>query len=129
MDMHKDTAQREEAGERSAMGRRGVAMRGGRASMGGPGGGSGGSSQGVDAAVYKWLEKNNKDGIVEWQKVNHPEFGEVEVGGFNQFDLVNPPVALVSDLGEKHGQYLVYLSTLFPKVKIAKTDLINHGGG
>ncbi len=122
MDMAKDTTEREESAGRPSAGRRGQSMRGGGAAMSGGG-------QGADATIFKWLEENNPDGIVAWQSVDHPDFEEAEVGGFNLMDLVNPPMEILDKLGEKHGEFIVYLSSLYPDVNIAETEVINHGGG
>jgi hypothetical protein len=122
MDMPKDTSKRDATTERPSTGRRGQSMRGGGSAM------SGGGS-GADATIFKWFEKNNPDGIIKWQSVDHPDFEDAEVGGFNLMDLVNPPVEMLDKLGKKHGEFMVYLSSLYPDVNIAKTEVLNHGGG
>ncbi len=122
MDMPKDTSKREAMTERPSTERRGQSMRGGGSAM------SGGGS-GADATIFKWFEKNNPDGIIKWQSVDHPDFEDAEVGGFNLMDLVNPPVEMLDKLGKKHGEFMVYLSSLYPDVNIAETEVLNHGGG
>lgn len=100
---------------------------GGRGMPGGPA--AAGQKAGIDKEFISWLDKNNKDGFVDWQTVNHPEFGEVEVGGFSPYAVNNPPVVEIAALGEAHGKFAVWLSGLYANVKIAKTEVVNHGGG
>ena len=99
----------------------------GRGQAGGPASAS--QKEGIDKEFLTWLDKNNKDGFVDWQKVDHPEFGEVEVGGFSPYAVNNPPVAEIAALGEAHGKFVAWLSGLYANVKIAKTEVVNHGGG
>jgi len=89
----------------------------------------GSQSSGIDKNYLNWLDKNNIKGFVDWQTFTHPEFGEVEIGGFTPYEINNPPVDKIKELGEAHGKFAVSLSGLYAKVKIAKTEVINHGGG
>ena len=128
MDLPKDTAQAEAGQRRQAPSRGFAGMRGGMGSTGAAGGQEG-EGKSVDATVLEWLKANNPDGFVEWQPVDHPDFDDAEVGGFNLFSVTNPPAGLIGELGEKHSEFLLYLSTLYAKIKIAETEVINHGGG
>jgi len=110
----------------------------------GPGGGPGGSGQGqagaggsaaaaappgIDKQVLKWMDAEKIDGFVQWTKVKHPEFGEVEVGGFKPYAVTNPPAAKLPELGASHAKFAVHLAGLFPKVKVASLEAVAHGGG
>lgn len=90
-----------------------------------------GNSQvsGIDKNYLNWLDKNNITGFIDWQKYTHPELGEVEIGGFTPYEINNPPASKIVELGEAHAKFAVRLSGLYAKVKIAKTEVINHGGG
>ena len=59
----------------------------------------------------------------------HPELGEVEIGGFMPYATTNPPLEQVAELGEKHGEFLVELAGMLPRVRIADTEVEAHGGG
>jgi len=87
------------------------------------------SSESVDAAYYKYLENSGIDGFVEWEKVNHPDFDDVEVGGFTPYEIVNPEPDKISELVDSHTDFVVYLSSLFAKIKITNTEVISHGDG
>jgi len=99
----------------------------GRRGAGGPAAAA--EKEGIDKAFISWLDKNNSEGFVNWQTVQHPEFGEVEVGGFAPYAVNNPPTSEITALGESHAKYAVWLSGLYADIKIAKTEVVNHGGG
>lgn len=88
-----------------------------------------GSQGGIDKELLTYQDKNSMMGFVDWQKFTHPEFGEVEIGGFTPYETNNPPAVKIAELGEAHGKFVVWLSGLYANVKIAKTEVVNHGGG
>ena len=108
-------------GARAAM----MAMRGGQTSARGAGGAGGASqsSAGIDKELIEWMDKENVKGFVEWKTFNHATLGEVEIGGFSPYEVTNPPAAQIIEMGTKHGEFAVYLSSLYAKIKIAKTEL------
>ena len=124
-------------------GRRGGRQgRGGRAGRGGAGrGGAGGQPPGgggaaarseeggFDATLLKALQDAEIDGFVEWTGYNHPDLGQVEIGGFRPYATTNPPAAQLADLGAKHGQFTVRVASMLPRVRIADTEVTDHGGG
>ena len=86
-------------------------------------------TSGIDKKYLDWMDKNNIKGFVDWQKFTHPVLGEVEIGGFTPYEINNPPASKIVELGDAHAKFAVKLSGLYAKVKIAKTEVINHGGG
>jgi len=84
---------------------------------------------GADSKVLTALEGAGIDAFVDWAAFDHPTLGEVEIGGFVPYATTNPPAAEIADLGEKHGEFLVALSGLLPRVHIAGTEVEAHGGG
>lgn len=84
---------------------------------------------GIDKQVLKWMEAGKIDGFVPWTKVKHPEFGEVEIGGFKPYAVTNPPAAKLAELGAAHAKFAVYLASLFPRVNVASLEAVDHGGG
>ncbi len=101
----------------------------------GPGQGAGGGpaaaalAPGIDKQVLKWLDAEKIDGFVKWTKVKHPEFGEVEIGGFKPYAVTNPPAAKLADLGAAHAKFAAYLLTLFARVKVPVFEASALGGG
>ncbi len=93
-----------------------------------PGGGQA-AAPGIDAQALRWLDGQKIDGFVNWTPFNHPDLGAVEIGGFKPYAVTNPPAAKIAELGPGHANFVIYLSGLFPKIKVAKTEVTNHGGG
>lgn len=87
------------------------------------------TAPGVDRQILKWMDAEKIDGFVNWTKTNHPDLGEVEVGGFKPYAVTNPPAAKIAELGGAHAKFALYLSSLFARVKVAKIEVVNHGGG
>jgi hypothetical protein len=84
---------------------------------------------GADAKVLAALEAAGIDAFQDWTAYDHPTLGEVEIGGFRPYATTNPPAEQVADLGEKHGEFLVRLAGMLPRIHIAGTEVEAHGGG
>ncbi len=95
----------------------------------GPAEGTAAMAPGIDRQVLRWMDAEKIDGFVPWAKFNHPDLGEVEIGGFKPYATVNPPAEKIAALGAAHAKFAVHLASLFPKVRIAKTEVVDHGGG
>jgi hypothetical protein len=95
--------------------------------LGGRGAPQGGS--GVDAQILQRLEAAGVDAFADWTPFQHPELGEVEIGGFLPYVTHNPPAEQLPELGAKHGEFLVKLAGMLPRVRIADTEVTAHGGG
>jgi len=87
----------------------------------------GGSEAGGD--ILSAMEAAGIEAFVDWSPFQHPELGEVEIGGFMPYATVNPPAEQLPELGEKHGEFLVELAGMLPSVRIASTEVTAHGGG
>ena len=75
------------------------------------------------------MDQESIDGFVEWQQVQHPTLGTVEVGGFAPYATNNPPAGSLAELGQSHAEFAVYLTSLFAEVRIADVEVVDHGGG
>ena len=84
---------------------------------------------GIDKQVLKFFDAEKIDGFAAWSAFKHPELGDLEIGGFKPYALVNPPAAKIAEIAAAHAKFALYLPSLFPKVKIAKTEVVSHGGG
>jgi hypothetical protein len=116
-----------------------------RASPGGSGGGGSGARPGAggregtgadpsgdassDAELLAALEAADIDAFIDWTTFQHPELGQVEIGGFTPYLTHNPPAPQIPELGEKHGEFLVKLASMLPRVRIADAEVTAHGGG
>jgi hypothetical protein len=102
---------------------------GGMGRFGQAGAAASAAAPGIDKQVLKWMETEKIDGFVKWAKIKHPQFGEVEIGGFKPYAVTNPPAANLADLGAAHAKFAVYLASLFPKVRVASLEAVAYGGG
>ena len=103
---------------------------GGRGTAGAASRGTGRSAvPGIDAEILNWMDGEKIDGFVDWTKFDHPDLGEVEIGGFKLYAVTNPPAEKIVALGASHAKFVVHLASLFPKVKISSTEVTSHGGG
>ena len=89
----------------------------------------GGDTPSTDATVLAALEGAGIDAFVEWTPFAHPDLGDVEIGGFRPYAVVNPPAEQLAELGRAHGAFAVRLAGMLPRVGIADTEVENHGGG
>lgn len=94
----------------------------------GGGGGAAAAATG-DAPILKSLDGAGFNAFVPWSAYKHAELGDVEIGGFRPYVSSNALAKDLPELGRKHGEFLVKLATMLPRVRIAKTEVKAHGGG
>lgn len=82
-----------------------------------------------DAAVLRALEGAGVNAFVPWTAYKHAQLGDVEIGGFRPSVTSNAPAKDLADLGRKHGEFVVKLASMLPRVRIASTEVKAHGGG
>lgn len=85
--------------------------------------------EGIDLRLLQWMDNEKVDGFVNWTPFTHPTLGQVEIGGFKPYVTTNPPAQKIADLGAGHAKFVLYLTSLFPRVKIAKTEVTAMGSG
>lgn len=78
------------------------------------------------------LQYNDKELKVSrfqpWTKVIHPDFGEVEVGGWNpKFWSQNPPPELLEIWAEKEARFNLMLAASLPRVVMAEPKISAQG--
>ncbi len=81
-----------------------------------------GKNKDVDAKQKKilaYIDKMELDEFVNWTKVNHPDFKEVEVGGLKPYALTYPHNIKTGQLFEQQLPYLTKLSDKLPKLKMS----------
>lgn len=70
-------------------------------------------------AIAKWADINAPGSYVHWYKYQHPQLGEVELGGPDMFRLeTNPPAHLLKSIVAPHAKFAVYQAMLSPKLEI-----------
>jgi hypothetical protein len=106
-----------------------MAGRGGRGGAAAPGDAGDAPPEGIDARLLQWMDAEKVDGFAPWTPFTHPTLGQVEIGGFKPYVAVNPPAARLTELGASHAKFVVYLTSLFPRITIAKAEATPLGGG
>lgn len=74
-------------------------------------------------AVLRWLDYNNHgQGFAKWEKCEHPQLGEVEVGGWDtSLSWSNPPVGeMLSTICESQVNLALCLATVVPKIGLGE---------
>ena len=83
----------------------------------------------LDITMLAVLDSAGVDAFVDWTPFTHPDLGAVEIGGFDPYAVINPPADSLASMGAKHGAFVAQLAGLLPRVRIAATEVTNHGGG
>ena len=87
----------------------------------------------VDEKTLALLSYSDKDlggkGFVEWTKVNHPDFGEVEIGGFIPYIETTPKAELIDSLIDDRLPWVFTITDKLAKLKISKQESKALGGG
>lgn len=74
--------------------------------------------------VMDWCAKNADSGFEPWTKWNHPQLGEVEIGGLNlKFTEQNCPVAFLKQEVEKTTRFCLRYARTLPQLSIEKTEV------
>jgi len=127
MPMGAEAVQRPAGAPPAAMtGQRG---RGGQGASPGGEADAGQAPEGIDLRLLQWMDAEKVDGFAPWTPFTHPTLGAVEIGGFRPYATTNPPPSKVADLGAAHAKFALYLTSLFPKVRIAKAEATSLGAG
>jgi hypothetical protein len=73
-----------------------------------------------DLEVLKWNDEALEGkGFKNWEKFNHPQLGEVEIGGYNpKFFRQNPPPEFLEEWAKKEAMFNLMLAKSLPQVKI-----------
>ncbi len=83
-----------------------------------------------DKALLAYSENEwNGKGFVQWEKVSHPTFGQVEVGGFIPYLESTPKPEKIAPLLSVQLPWLLQLSTKLPELKLEDKKVTNLGAG
>ncbi len=78
-----------------------------------------------DKERLKWNdEKLGGKGFRDWKRYDHPQLGEVEIGGWDtKFTRQNPPVEMLKGEIEKYIPWMIWLAEISPRVVIRETNV------
>jgi murein tripeptide amidase MpaA len=73
-----------------------------------------------DLQILKWVEEHAApDAYLPWQPYDHPQLGQIELGGWNDmYTWRNPPLAFVEAEVEKHYPFVLSLAEMLPHLSI-----------
>ena len=70
-------------------------------------------------ACMKWVKEHAPQYYKDWTPVDHPQFKEVEVGGFNwKFTIQNPPEDMLLSVLEPMTKFMISLAKAAPHLAI-----------
>jgi hypothetical protein len=83
-------------------------------------------------AVLHWLDAQPVDaltaGHVDWYPFDHPQFGPVELGGWNDlYSWTNPPPHLLRHEVDRHADFAVFQALASPRLEIKHTAVAALG--
>ena len=88
--------------------------------------GNGEEDEEIDKLIYNETELT-KSRFQDWTAVPHPEYGEVEVGGWNpKFWLQNGPPELLEIWAEKEARFNLMLASHMPQVIVHEPEIKQH---
>ncbi|MBL8693597.1 MAG: peptidase M14 [Planctomycetes bacterium] len=67
--------------------------------------------------------------FVPWHKVQHPLYGEVELGGFRKMTGRVPPSFMIEEMLHRNALFCVYQAELLPQVIVEETKVERLGDG
>jgi len=83
-----------------------------------------------DKALLAWSEKEwNGNGFVNWQKVEHPDFDEAEVGGYIPYLETTPKPEQIDSLLNTQLPWLLKLAKKLPDITLGEEKITDMGAG
>ncbi|MFC3197967.1 M14 family metallopeptidase [Parapedobacter deserti] len=87
--------------------------------------GSGGPGEQYDFDQYLMFG----DGFVDWQPYDHPQYGEIEIGGFKKnYGRMHPGFLLESD-AHRNAAFVIYHAYHTPQLEVADVEILDIGSG
>ena len=81
-------------------------------------------------AIYEWAMKNAPEACMPWTPFEHPQFGHVEIGGFNgKFVYQNPPAQYLQETCEDDTRFNLRFIRALPQLVIdtLKAEEVTEG--
>jgi hypothetical protein len=68
------------------------------------------------------------DGFVDWEEVEHPQYGKIEVGGLKKNWMRQPPSFLLEEECHRNMAFTLYFADQMPQVKVNSIEVKSLGG-
>ncbi len=83
-----------------------------------------------DAKRLKWIDAHNEAArFVAWHAFKHPELGNVEIGGFAPYALVEPPEAERAEIARKDVEFVIEMCNDLARLKLVDVHATDLGSG
>ncbi|MFN0243750.1 MAG: M14 family zinc carboxypeptidase [Planctomycetota bacterium] len=83
-----------------------------------------------DAKRLKWIDASGESArFVPWKPFDHPELGQVEIGGFAPYALVEPPAAEGVRIAAAEREFVTTLGELLARPRIVECTAKDLSGG
>ncbi|MCL2404609.1 MAG: M14 family metallopeptidase [Defluviitaleaceae bacterium] len=74
--------------------------------------------------VFEWHDKEGLDGFMPWTKFEHPQLGEVEIGGWkHKYMFQNPPEQFLPDVCEKNMRFTNMQARAMARIEVRKVNV------
>lgn len=86
-----------------------------------------------DAEEAAWLKYSDDErgggGFVAWQKIQHSQLGEVEIGGWAPYFKIDPPPDAIDGIAGKQVEFVLDLAGRFPAISAAAPQVTRLAPG
>lgn len=83
-----------------------------------------------EKAILAFYDKKPGNSVfINWTKFNHPDLGEVELGGFVPYSDNTPPIEMADSLIKIQIPWIFKLTEQLPLLKISDTKITSKGDG
>lgn len=87
------------------------------------------TSDSAEAKWLAWIDEHAEGGFVDWQPFDHPQLGDVEIGGFVPGVRVNPPKEDEPRLAAQQAEFAAAVLDMLPRVEIDDPTVERLGSG
>lgn len=83
-----------------------------------------------ELAVARWADEHGVEGLHEWARFDHPDLGEVEIGGWDHVLLWgNTPTSMLRGEVAKHADFAIHQALAAPCVQVVhqRAEAVGNG--
>lgn len=81
-----------------------------------------------ELAVAKWSDSHAPGSYLPWEKFNHPQLGDIEIGGADDFRIwTNAPASLLASEVAPHADFAVHQALQSPRLEIVHQAVTKLG--
>lgn len=78
--------------------------------------------------LLAWVEEQAPEGYVDWYEFDHPQFGRVELGGWNNAAMFrNPPPTMLEAEIAPHTEAMIFHALIAPELRLHSTGVVALG--